>query len=176
MRPLHEKNGLRGRKSRLAFTLVNRCISNVRSDSILLHIILEFGEILNAWRYLTGIPSARGANLPPGGFFFPEFPKSWTKDDDMRGVAGGILHVDFSDLEKHSRLVRRSLPSPLSGSHIARFCPRRDRFRDEVPNSAAASNEARVGRLASPRALPKSTANRDDSGTKTEVSHEEKPI
>ena len=94
----------------------------------------------------------------------------------MRGVAGGILHVDFSDLGKRSRLVRRSLPPPLSGSHIARFCPRRDRFRDEVPNSAAASNEARVGRLASPRALPKSTANRGDSGTKTEVSHEEKPI
>lgn len=46
MRPLHEKNGLRGRKSRLAFTLVNRCINNVRGDSILLHIILEFGEIL----------------------------------------------------------------------------------------------------------------------------------
>ena len=47
MRPLHEKNGLHGRKSRLAFTLVNRCINNVRGDSILLHIILEFGEIFD---------------------------------------------------------------------------------------------------------------------------------
>ena len=45
--PLHEKNGLRSYKGRLAFTLANRCINNVHSDSILLHIILEFGEIFD---------------------------------------------------------------------------------------------------------------------------------
>ena len=47
MRPLHEKNGLRGRKSQLAFTLVNRCINNV--------IAIQFYSTLfvNLGRYST---------------------------------------------------------------------------------------------------------------------------
>ena len=110
MRPLHEKNGLRDRKGRLAFTLVNRCINNVIAIQFYSTLFLILGRY-TAWEDMRHKETPRQAGErgrkekpPPSGEIYG--------GKDEPSLSGGRVdarrHVPFAGILSAGSLGTRA--------------------------------------------------------------------